>query len=282
MDQRSFSDLEYENKMSKTQREKFLERMDTMIPWRWLVKERKKYYPKHNRGRPSYPLETILRFHCMQRFYNLADLAMEGTSCELESIRRFAELQLSEAVPDGTTILNFRYFLECHKFGDKIPQEVIRHLKQQGLMLRESSSLDANVNDARRSTKNDELQRDSETHQTRKSNQWHFGLKMHIGVDDTLGQIPSLETTPANTHDLRVIDQMLHAEEERAFGDSVYQGLKDHLAAKKRKAKHFITLGPSRRKALDPDNPEAHTEKQKASMRAKVEHLFFYIKRMWV
>ena len=281
MDQLSFSDLEYENKKRKTRREKFLERMDALIPWPRLVKKLKKHYPKGTRGRPPYPLETMLRIHCMQLFYNLSDPAMEDALYEIESMRRFAGLKLSEALPDETTILNFRHFLERHKLGDKIFQEVNRHLKEQGLMLREGSIVDASIIDAPSSTKNEERQRDPEMHQTRKGKQWHFGMKMHIGVDDTLGLIHSLETTPANTHDLRVVDQLLHGEEERVFGDSGYRGIEDHLAQKKRKAKHFLAAGPSKRKAMDPDSPEAHAEKLKASMRAKVEHPFFYIKRMF-
>ena len=281
MDQLSFSDLEYENKKRKTRREKFLERMDALIPWPRLVKKLKKHYPKGTRGRPPYPLETMLRIHCMQLFYNLSDPAMEDALYEIESMCRFAGLKLSEALPDETTILNFRHFLERHKLGDKIFQEVNRHLKEQGLMLREGSIVDASIIDAPSSTKNEERQRDPEMHQTRKGKQWHFGMKMHIGVDDTLGLIHSLETTPANTHDLRVVDQLLHGEEKRVFGDSGYRGIEGHVAVRKRKAKHFIADRPSRRRVMDPDSPEAHAEKLKASMRAKVEHPFFYIKRMF-
>ena len=199
MDQLSFSDLEYENKKRKTRREKFLERMDALIPWPRLVKKLKKHYPKGTRGRPPYPLETMLRIHCMQLFYNLSDPAMEDALYEIESMRRFAGLKLSEALPDETTILNFRHFLERHKLGDKIFQEVNRHLKEQGLMLREGSIVDASIIDAPSSTKNQEGKRDPEMHQTRKGKQWHFGMKLHIGVDDTLGVIDSLETTPVRS-----------------------------------------------------------------------------------
>ncbi|MGY6555044.1 MAG: IS5 family transposase [Wenzhouxiangella sp.] len=281
MDQLSFADLEYENKKRKTRREKFLERMDALIPWPRLLKKLKKHYPKGTRGRPPYTLETMLRIHCMQLFYNLSDPAMEDALYEIESMRRFAGLKLSEALPDETTILNFRHFLERYKLGDKIFQEVNRHLEEQGLMLREGSIVDATIIDAPSSTKNEEGQRDPEMHQTRKGRQWYFGMKMHIGVDDTLGLIHSLETTPANTHDLKVVDQLLHGEEDRVFGDSGYRGIERHVAPKKLKAKCFIADRPSNRKALDPSRPEAYAEKLKASMRAKVEHPFFYIKRMF-
>ena len=255
--------------------------MDALIPWKLLIKLLSRHYPKGSRGRPPYPLETMLRIHCMQLFYSLSDPAMEDALYEIESMRRFAGLKLSDALPDETTILNFRHFLERHKLGDKLFQEVNRHLHKQGLMLREGSIVDASIIDAPSSTKNEERQRDPEMHQTRKGQQWYFGMKLHIGVDDTLGLIHSLETTPANVHDLRVIDQLLHGEEERVFGDSGYRGIEKHLSPEKRKAKHFIAAGPSKRKAMDPDSLEAQAEKQKASMRAKVEHPFFYIKRMF-
>jgi transposase, IS5 family len=281
MDQLSFADLEYENKKRKTRREKFLERMDALIPWPRLLKKLNKHYPKGSRGRPPYPLETMLRIHCMQLFYNLSDPAMEDALYEIESMRRFARLKLSDALPDETTILNFRHFLERYKLGDKIFQEVNRHLQQQGLMLREGSIVDASIIDAPSSTKNQEGKRDPEMHQTRKGKQWFFGMKMHIGVDDTLGLIHSLETTPANVHDLNVVDRLLHGEEERVFGDSGYRGIENHVAPRKLKSKRFIADRPGKRKTMSPDSPEAHAETLKASMRAKVEHPFFYIKRMF-
>ncbi|TVQ27203.1 MAG: IS5 family transposase [Wenzhouxiangella sp.] len=281
MDQLSFADLEYENKKRKTRRERFLERMDALIPWVLLIKLLKRHYPKGTRGRPPYPLETMLRIHCMQLFYNLSDPAMEDALYEIESMRRFAGLKLSDALPDETTILNFRHFLERHKLGNKIFNEVNRHLQQQGLMLREGSIVDASIIDAPSSTKNQKGERDPEMHQTRKGKQWFFGMKMHIAVDDTLGLIHSLETTPANIHDLRVVDQLLHGDEERVFGDSGYRGIEKHVAPKKLKAKCFVAVRPGKRRIMDPDSPEAHAEKLKASMRAKVEHPFFYIKRMF-
>ena len=164
MDQLSFSDLEHENKKRKTRRERFLDRMDRLITWALLLKLLGRHYPKGNRGRPPYPLETMLRIHCMQLFYNLSDPAMEDALYEIESMRRFAGLKLSDALPDETTILNFRHFLERHKLGDKIFQEVNRHLKEQGLMLREGSIVDASIIDAPSSTKNQERQRDPEMH----------------------------------------------------------------------------------------------------------------------
>ena len=196
-------------------------------------------------------------------------------------MRRFAGLKLSEALPDETTILNSRHFLERYKLGDKIFQEVNRHLQEQGLMLREGSIVDASIIDAPSSTKNQEGKRDPEMHQTKKGKQWYFGMKMHIAVDDTLGLIHSLVTTPANTHDLRVVDRLLHGEEERVFGDSGYRGIESHVAPKKLKSKKFVADRPGKRKTMDPDSPEAQAEKLKASMRAKVEHPFFYIKRMF-
>src|SRR6056297_289642 len=280
MDQLSFADLEYENKKRKTRREKFLERMDALIPWMLLVKLLKKHYPKGNRGRPPYPLETMLRTHCMQLFYNLSDPAMEDALYEIESMRRFAGLKLSDALPDETTILSFRHFLERYKLGNKIFQEVNRHLHKQGLMLREGSIVDASIIDAPSSTKNQEGKRDPEMHQTRKGKQWYFGMKMHIAVDDTLGLIHSMETTPANAHDLRVVDRLLHGQEQRVFGDAGYLGIQKRDEHKDRKdVSWFIAKRPGTRKTLDADKLKA--EQIKASVRAKVEHPFRYIKQVF-
>lgn len=183
MDQITFSDVEYQSKRRKTRRERFLERMDRLIPWkalesvgkRWKALEKKiaRHYPKGGNGRPPHPLSAILRVHCMQLFYNLSDPAMEVALYEIESMRRFAGLRL-ERLPDETTILNFRRFLERHNLGNVLFDEVNKHLQAHGLMLREGSIVDATIISAPSSTKNETGKRDPEMHQTRKGNQWYF------------------------------------------------------------------------------------------------------------
>jgi len=224
MTQLTFAEAEYATKKRKTRREVFLEKMDALIPWKQLEKKLSKHYHKGRTGRPPYPLSTMLRVHCLQLFYNLSDPAMEDALYEMESMRRFAGLRLSERIPDETTILNFRHFLESRRLGKVIFDTVNRHLADVGLMLKEGTLVDATLIDAPSSTKNRENARDPEMHQTRKGNQWHFGMKMHIGVDDTLGLIHCIETTAANEHDLNVAARLLHGEERHVWADAGYAG----------------------------------------------------------
>lgn len=281
MDQISFAEAEYQNKKRKTRREKFLDRMERLIPWERLLKKLKRHYPKGGTGRPPYPLETMLRIHCMQLFYNLSDPGMEDALYEIESMRRFAGLRLSDAIPDETTILNFRRFLERHKLGKKLFEEINKHLQEHGLMMREGSIVDASIIAAPSSTKNKEKKRDPEMHQTRKGNQWHFGMKLHIGVDDMTGLVHSLDTTPANTHDLDVAHKLLHGEEQRVFGDAGYRGIEKRESHRDRDVTWYIAERPGKRREMDPDSDEAKAEKIKSQIRAKVEHPFRYMKRMF-
>ena len=281
MDQISFSEAEYNQKRRKTRREKFLEQMELLIPWKKLEKKIKPHYPKNGKGRQPYPLPVMLRIHCMQLFYNLSDPAMEDSLYEIESMRRFAGLRLSDRLPDETTILNFRHLLERHKLGKKLFEEVNRHLKLQGLILREGSIVDATIISAPTSTKNKAGERDPEMHQTKKGNEWHFGMKMHIGVDDALGLIHSVATTSANAHDITQADKLLHGKEDRVWGDAGYQGIDKRDEHKDRKVDWFIAMRPGKRRLLPKNSDTAKTEFTKAQVRAKVEHPFRYIKRVF-
>ncbi len=281
MNQLSFSEAEYDLKRRKTRREKFLEQMDQLIPWKRLEKKIKPYYPKNGRGRQPYPLSTMLRVHCMQLFYNLSDPAMEDALYEIESMRRFADLRLSDSLPDETTILNFRHLLERHKLGKKLFDEINRHLKSEGLTLREGSIVDATIISAPTSTKNQSSARDPEMHQVKKGNEWHFGMKMHIGVDDSLGLIHSISTTPANVHDITQVDQLLHGEEDRVWGDAGYQGVAKREEHEGRDVDWHVAMRPGKRRNLPEGSAEAQIEKIKAQVRAKVEHPFRYIKRVF-
>lgn len=282
MDQKSFADLEYDHKKRKTRREKFLERMDALIPWKRLEKRIGKHYPNGGgRGRPPYPLSVMLRVHCVQLFYNLSDPAMEDMLYEIESVRRFVGLRLSGPLPDETTILKFRHFLEEHKLGSKLFAEINKHLDEQGLVLREGSIVDASIIEAPTSTKNKDGERDPEMHQTKKGNEWHFGMKMHIGTDAETGLAHSLTTTAANVHDITETDKLLHGEESEVWCDAGYQGVHKRQEHQEREVTWHVAMRPGKRKALDQDSPEAIAEKLKASVRAKVEHPFRYVKRMF-
>ena len=280
MSQLTFAEAEYRNKKRKTRRELFLEKMDGLIPWAKLEKKLRKYYPKGENGNPPYPLPIMLRVHCLQLFYNLSDPAMEDALYEIESMRRFAGLRLSDRLPDESTILRFRHFLERHKLGKVIFDTVSAQLRQQGLMMREGTIVDATIIAAPSSTKNQDGERDPEMHQTKKGNEWHFGMKMHIGVDDRDGLIHSIETTAANVHDLTAADQLLHGEEQRVWGDAGYTGIHKRDAFKDRDVDWRIALRPGTRSNLA-DQLQEMLEGIKASVRAKVEHPFRTIKQQF-
>ena len=280
MSQLTFAEAEYQNKKRKTRRELFLEKMDSLIPCAKLEKKLRKHYPKGENGNPPYPLPIMLRVHCLQLFYNLSDPAMEDALYEIESMRRFAGLRLSDRLPDESTILRFRHFLERHKLGEVIFDTVSAQLRQQGLMMREGTIVDATIIAAPSSTKNQDGERDPEMHQTRKGNEWHFGMKMHIGVDDRDGLIHSIETTAANVHDLTAADQLLHGEEQRVWGDAGYTGIHKRDAFKDRDVDWRIALRPGTRSNLA-DQLQEMLEGIKASVRAKVEHPFRTIKQQF-
>lgn len=281
MTQLTFAEAEYATKKRKTRREVFLEKMDTLIPWKRIEKKIGRHYHKGKTGRPPYPLSTMLRVHCLQLFYNLSDPAMEDALYEIESMRRFAGLRLSDRLPDETTILNFRHFLERHGLGKTIFDTVNQHLADAGLILKEGTIMDASIIAAPSSTKNRENARDPEMHQTRKGNQWYFGMKMHIGVDDTFGVIHSLESTAANVHDLNVADRLLHGEEDIVWADAGYTGIEKRKEHRERDVDWQIAMRPGRRAQL-PQSSSAHRlEHLKAQVRAKVEHPFLTIKRQF-
>lgn len=279
MDQLSFSEAEYNHKKRKTRREKFLEQMDVLIPWKRLEKKIARYYPKPGNGRRPYPLSVMLRIHCMQLFYNLSDPAMEDALYEIESMRRFAGLRLTGSLPDETTILKFRHLLEQHQLGKVILKEVNSHLEKEGLLLREGTIVDATIISAPTSTKNQTGQRDPEMHQTKKGNEWHFGMKMHIGVDETFGVIHRLETTPANTHDITQAEHLLHGKEVTCWGDAGYQGIEKREAFADKDIDWMIAARPGKRKQMT--GASLRLEQIKASMRAKVEHPFLRIKQQF-
>ncbi len=281
MDQITFSELEYENKKRKTRREKFLERMDALIPWEKLEKKVRRHYPKRGRGRPAYPLSVMLRVHCVQLFYNLSDPAMEDMLYEIESVRRFVGLKLAGPIPDETTILNFRHLLERHQLGTKLFEAINRHLADHELVLKEGTIVDASIVSAPTSTKNQDKARDPQMHQAKKGNEWFFGMKMHIGVDEALGIVHSVSTTAANVHDITETAHLLHGEEACVWGDAGYQGVHKRSEHEDRKVDWLIAIRPGKRRQLNPRSIAGRAEKAKASVRAKVEHPFRYVKRMF-
>ena len=276
-EQPSFADLDYQHKRRRTRREEFLERMDSLIPWQRLEERIRPYYFPGERGRRPYPLAVMLRVHIVQLCYNLSDPAMEDLlgACpersrrEAESVRRFAGLRLSEPIPDESTILHFRHLLERHQLGQGLFEEIKGHLQEQGARLREGTIVDATIIEAPSSTKNRTGQRDPEMHQTKKGNQWHFGMKLHIGVDAKTGLVHSLSATSANVHDVTETHRLLHGGERQVWGDAGYTGVQKRPENLGLAVDWQVAMRPGQRRKLEPDSGEAVVEKIKASIRAK-------------
>ncbi|WP_154619171.1 IS5 family transposase, partial [Pseudomonas syringae] len=197
MKQMSFADAEYAGKRKQTRRERFLIEMDQVVPWKGLIALIEPHYPKGQGGRPAYALMAMLRVHLMQNWFGYSDPAMEEALYETTILRQFAGLSL-DRIPDETTILNFRRLLEKHELAGGILQVINGYLGDRGLMLRQGTVVDATIIHAPSSTKNKDGKRDPEMHQTKKGNQYFFGMKAHIGVDAESGLVHSLVGTAAN------------------------------------------------------------------------------------
>ena len=281
MDQPAFSGLEYQGKKRKTRREKFLERMDGLIPWQSLEERIGPFYPKAGKGRHPYPLSVMLRTHCVQLFYNLSDPGMEDLLYESDPVRRFVGLKLSGPLPDETTILNFRHLLERQNLGPGLLEEINARLESQGLKLREGTIVDAAIIEAPPSTKNRSGERDPEMNQTRKGKQWHFGMKAHIGVDSETGIVHSVSTTAANAHDITEAHNLLHGGETVVWGDAGYQGIHKREETQGLEVEWQVAMRPGKRRELEPGSEEALAEKAKAPVRAEVEHPFLRVKGLF-
>lgn len=283
MTQLSFSDAEYAGQRKRTRREKFLEEMDQVVPWDALLALIGPVYPKAGNGRRPYALKTMLRIHLMQNWFGYSDPAMEEALYEVAPLRRFAGLSLTRgSVPDETTILNFRRLLERHELAPKLFAAVNAHLTDRGLLLREGTIVDATIIHAPPSTKNKDKARDPEMHQTRKGNQWYFGMKAHIGVDAQTGLTHTVTTTAANVADVVEVDKLLHGKEKAVFADAGYIGADKR--APKRGRKWFVAAKRSKVKAIEDEQLRDLTqqiEHFKASVRARVEHPFRVVKRQF-
>jgi IS5 family transposase len=283
MSQLSFSDAEYAGKRKQTKREKFLAEMEQVVPWDALLALIEPVYPRAGNGRRPYLLATMLRVHLMQNWYGYSDPGMEEALYEVAPLRRFAGLSLSRgSVPDETTILNFRRLLEKHDLSAKVFATVNGYLGDKGMLLREGTIVDATIIHAPPSTKNKDHKRDPDMHQTRKGNQWYFGMKAHIGVDAESGLTHTLTTTAANVGDVVEIDKLLHGKEKAVYADAGYTGAEKR--APKRGRKWHIAAKRSKVKALPEGELKEATkelEHLKAAVRSKVEHVFRIIKRQF-
>jgi IS5 family transposase len=249
--QGSFAEAEYSAKKKQTRRDKFLAEMDRVVPWQRLVARFAPLYPKGERGRPPIGLERMLRIYFLQQWYGLADEALEDALYDSQSLRSFAGIALNrEAVPDATTILHFRHWLERHELTKALFAEVNSLLEERGLLLRHGTIVDATILAAPPSTKNKAKARDPEMHQTKKGNQWHFGMKAHIGVDVASGLVHTLTGTAANEADINQTAVLLHGHEEAVFADAGYTGTDKRLDLADREVSWNIAIKRSIIKAL--------------------------------
>ena len=226
MRQQSLADGGFEKYRKKTRKELFLEEMDQIIPWQELAAAIEPFYPKpEGAGRRPKGAERMLRIHFLQHWFELSDPAAEEALYDSRAMRQFAGIDLGqEPVPDETTICKFRHLMERHNLGDELFRLVNVYLEENGLKLSRGTIVDASIISAPSSTKNKAKARDPEMHQTRKGKQWYFGMKAHIGVDSRSKLIHSVVATAANVHDSQVLDDLLHGEETRVWGDSAYSG----------------------------------------------------------
>lgn len=288
MHQTSFAQAEYAAKKKTTRRERFLTEMEQVVPWsRLLAVLSPYYYPdsRGKRGRPPIPLKRMLRMYFVQQWYALADEALEDAIYDSQALRNFVGIDLAiESVPDATTLLKFRHLLEKQALTKVIFEQINAHLADKGMLMREGTIVDATIIAAPPSTKNRAKARDPEMHQAKKGNEWHFGMKAHIGVDAASGLVHRLTGTAANVADITESEHLLHGDETDAFADAGYTGVakreefKDadvawHVAEKRGKLKK---MEAGSRKDL-----ATQIERVKAQIRAKVEHPFHVVKNLF-
>jgi IS5 family transposase len=273
---------EFERYRKPTRREKFLAEMDRVVPWKELAAVIDPYYPKATSagGRPPVGLERMLRIHCLQLWFDLSDPAVEEALYDSLAMRSFAGIDLGrEPVPDETTVMRFRHLLERHKLGERIFETVGRVLVDRGLRLSRGTIVDATIIAAPSSTKNAQGERDPEMHQVKKGNEWHFGMKAHVGVDSQSKVIHSVVVTPANMADCKVMDRLLLGHETRVYGDQAYKSQGGVIRAKAPKARDFTNRQCKWKHFID----EAIKAKNrtKSRIRSRVEHSIGVIKRVF-
>jgi transposase, IS5 family len=285
--QLSFAQAEYAGKKKTTKREKFLGEMEQVVPWASLVAVIAPHYPSGRRGRPPMGIERMLRIYFLQQWYALADEALEDAIYDSQALRTFAGIDLSvEGVPDATTLLQFRHLLERHALTQRIFEEVGALLAQKKLTLREGTIVDATMIAAPSSTKNERRERDPEMHQAKKGNQWHFGLKAHLGVDADSGLAHSVSVTAANVADIAQTHTLLHGEETVVYADAGYVGVekRPEIVRAHGQVRFEVAAKRGKIKAMAEGALKSLTlelEKLKAQVRARVEHPFHIIKNLF-
>ena len=269
----------------RTRKAVFLDEMELVVPWRELIALIAAASPVASTGRPPFAHETMLRIHFLQQWFGLSDLAMEEALFETPLYRDFAGLSSAERIPDRVSILRFRHLLEEHQLSIQILATVNSTLAAKGLLLKNGTAIDATLIAAPSSTKNSSGERDPEMHQTKKGNQWHFGMKAHIGVDADSGLVHTVVGTAANVNDVTQASALVHGEESDVFADAGYQGVAKREETQGIEANWHVAMRPGKRRVLDKATPMGRVldelEHVKARIRAKVEHPFRVIKRQF-
>ena len=285
MKQETFTDMEYSFRRKKTRREEFLESMDEIIPWDEWVSVIEPYYPPGKRGRPPIGIEKMLRMYLLQIWFNLSDPATEDAIYDSYAMRKFTEIDfMTEAVPDETTLCKFRHLLEKNDLNKLFFDAINRVMVQTGHMMKGGTIVDATIINAPSSTKNAQKARDPEMHQTKKGNEWRFGMKCYIGVDAGSGPVHTMTVTAANEHDITETAKLLREDDRVVYGDSGYLGVQKRPEITSNEHFSKIDFRINRRPSSLPqvsDNTidwERYIKKRKSSVRCKVEHAFRIIK----
>ena len=288
MKQLSLGESGFERKTKRTRKREFLDEMNLVVPWTELVLLIAPHAPTPGAkgGRPPFAVETMLRIHFVQQWFNLSDPAMEEALYDTPMFREFVGLDAGEDnLPDESTILRFRHLLEAHNLSLQILATVNATLAAKGLLLKSGTVVDATLIAAPSSTKNSSGERDPEMHQTKKGNQWHFGMKAHIGVDADSGLVHTVVGTAANVNDVTQAHALVHGAETDVFADAGYQGVGKRDETQEINVNWHVAMRPGKRKVLDKSTPMGaildQLERAKASIRAKVEHPFRVIKRQF-
>ena len=279
--QATFAGSGFEAYRKATRRELFLAEMERVVPWAQLVALIEPVYPKpQGAGRRPIGLERMLRIYFLQHWFNLSDPAVEEALYDSVAMRGFAGIDLGrEGAPDETTVCKFRHLLEEHGLGRRLFEEVGRHLQAKGLKVSSGTIVDATIINAPSSTKNASGERDPEMHQTKKGNQWYFGMKAHVGVDHKTKMIHSVAATPANVHDSHLIPDLLHGGETRVWGDSAYAGQTEKIQARAPAAKDLTQKRGRGYKYLS--EHQRRINRARSRVRARVEHAIGVVKRVF-
>lgn len=285
MKQITFSDVEYGGRKKITKREQFLDAMDDAIPWAEWVEYIKPHYPDGKRGRPTRGIEVMLRMYLLQNWFNLSDEGVEDATYDSYAFRKFMGINfIDEQTPDATTLLKFRHMMEESNIGEQLFRAINYVIEKSGYMMRGGTIVDATIINASPSTKNKDKARDPEMHQVKKGNEWHFGMKTHIGVDAGTGLVHSMTVTSANKHDITEASKLIREDDIVVYGDSGYLGIEKREEIKSDKHLSEIEYRINRRPGRMPKvsdnaiNWDHYIENRKSSVRCKVEHAFKIVK----